>query len=126
MIPPRDLAAAQELLDTPLPPEIEDLHFQKQQFSTDLSLYWAYLKFRTSREKYLDLMARMDMRVYQGSNPELRMLLPGQWKMSPGPKLDWWDPSLDIPDDTAMRTSGSSWAVAKYERGYVYVKLKGG
>ena len=69
-------------------------------------------------------MRRMGVQTFDKEEPDLRILLPGEWKATALPELDWWDPSLDIPDDTAMMYEGSAgWTVAKYENGYVYIAI---
>jgi len=119
-----DKRAAEQALGVSLPPTAADVRFYRDQPNPDLALYTAYLRFRTTRDDYLDLMRRMQVRTYPGSAPELRQLLPGKWQADPRLQLEWWDPGADIPDDTAMGPFGvSGWLVGKYARGQAYVEV---
>ncbi|MGH3924578.1 MAG: hypothetical protein ACRDTT_17250 [Pseudonocardiaceae bacterium] len=118
--------AAERLLGTPLPAGAQDVRFHRHQHGGqfgDVEKYSAYLKFRASHSDYLEFMHRLEIVVLPGSAPELRARLPGDWKLASGLRLDWWDPTLDIPDDTGMGSFGvNGFIVSKHERGFVYVK----
>lgn len=119
-----DKRSAEQVLGAGLPASASDVHFYRDQPSPDLAMYTAYLRFRTTRDDYLDMMQRLQVRTYPGSAPELRELLPGKWHADPRLRLDWWNPGDDIPDDTAMGQFGvNGWLVAKMSDGNVYVVM---
>jgi hypothetical protein len=122
----RDRKSAERLLGAPLPPGAHDVYFYRYQHGgefDDVDKYSAYLKFRALHADYLDFMRRLRIAVYPGSTPGLRARLPGHWKLAPGLHLDWWDPTLEIPDDTGFSSFGvNGFIVAKHERGFVYLK----
>lgn len=122
----RQRKAAERFLNTQLPSGAQDIHFYLHQHGGklgDVDKYSAYLKFRSSRSDYLEFMQRLRVNVYPGSSPELRLWLPGHWKLAPGLRLTWWDASLDIPDDTGLSPFGmNGFIVAKRERGFVYLQ----
>jgi hypothetical protein len=114
----------QDLLGTALPQQIDDLQYFKHQKSSFYRSYTAYIRFHSSEEAYTDLMQRMGMNFYQGGENRLLYLLPGQWKPESDVNLDWWNLSLDIPENTATRDLGiNGWIIAKYENGYTFIKL---
>jgi hypothetical protein len=113
----RDIGAA-------LPRSAEELNHHIHQLGTDLYAHHVYIKFRASKQDYMDLMRRMGVPTFDKEEPDLRILLPGQWKPTPLYEPDWWDPSPDIPDGTAMMYEGSAgWIIAKHENGYVYIVI---
>lgn len=124
-----DRRAVEDLLRVSLPRSVEDLNYYKFYPSPDYQEHYIYIKFRVSKEDYLDLMSRMGIPIYEKSHPELRTLLPGQWKAPPNLGLKWWYPKVDladdmtIPDDTAMLLSLPDYTVAKYENNYVYIVI---
>ena len=114
-------------IGTILPKSTQELNYYWFQPSTDLYEHWIYIKFRASKEDYLDLMRRMGVQTYDKADRRLYLLLPGHWKATSPSVPQWWDPSIDIPDDTAMMYYGdpesAGWTVAKYENGYVYIVI---
>ena len=107
-----------------LPKSTEDLNYSWYQPSMDYLTYYVYIKFRASKQDYIDLMHRMGVETYAGTDPYLGVVLPREWKAILPSGLPWWDPSPDIPDDTALRyESSSGWTVVKYENGYVYIVI---
>ncbi len=117
---------AERLLGTSLPREAQDVHFHHHRHGGefgDVDKYSAYLKFRASHSDYLEFVQRLGIVVHPGSAPELRARLPGHWKLASGLRLDWWDPTLDIPDDTGLGSFGrNGFIVSKHERDFVYLK----
>lgn len=117
---------AERLLGTSLPRDAQDVHFYRYQHGGefgDVDKYSAYLKFRASHADYLEFTQRLGIVVRPGSAPELRARLPGHWKPASGLQLDWWDPTLDIPDDTGQGSFGvNGFVVTKHERDFVYLK----
>lgn len=111
----------QKLLGTTLPERVANLHYFKWQPSSDLSYYTAYIKFSTSRKEFVDLMTRMQM-SFHNTGGDANLYLPAAWGTVPELKLDWWDPSPDMPVSSAARDFGiNGWIVAKYERDCVYL-----
>jgi hypothetical protein len=114
----------QDLLGTTLPQQIDNLQYFKHKKSSFYRSYTAYIRFRSSEDAYTDLMQRMKMNFYEGGENRLLYLLPGQWKPESDVDLDWWNLSLDIPENTATRDlSVNGWIIAKYENGYTFIKL---
>ena len=116
--------AIEKQIGVALPESAEDLNYRRLELSTDLYAHRVYIKFRASKEDYIDLMRGMGVQTFDSKEPDLRILLPGTWKATSLSELDWWDPSSDIPDDTAMMYEPSAdWIVAKHENGHVYIVI---
>lgn len=117
--------AADKLLGVAVPDDADDIHYAKFKISTFLAGYDAYLKFRTSRRSFLDLVRRADFDLYEATGPNT--YLPAPWKQAPEhPHLSWWDPAPDTPSDAASATFGADgWLVGKYENGCAYFIISG-
>ena len=124
MLASRDRRVVETLIEAPLPKSIEDLNYYKYQPSPDLYARYIYVKFRAPKEDYVDLMNEMGVPLHDKSDPSLKIFLPGSWKILPPLHLEWWNPEISIPEDTAMLVSSSgNWTVAKHENGYVYLVM---
>jgi len=107
-----------------LPGSTTDVHYYRFRPMPDSHTYYVYLRFRTTKADYLRFMESLGVPVYPADSPQLRLLLPGKWSGSLVPDLRWWDPSDEIPEDTGMlNLEQDGYTVAKYEDGYVYLRI---
>ena len=114
----RKRRAIERVLGTTLPESISDLHYSRQKLypNSDLNLETVYIKFRTSRQAYLDLMQELGAEF--SINPsrctrDWHYKWPDVW--SGLNDLDWWDISFDNPCDVAVTPPGKTGVIAKYE-----------
>lgn len=109
----------QKLLGVELPDKAANLHYYRWQPSADLSYYIAYIKFDVSAQEFVALIERMETTM---TGADASPYLPMSWNTVPEVHLDWWDPSLDIPEASAARPFGlNGWIAAKHERGTAYL-----
>lgn len=120
-----DHKRVEKLLGTTLPPSAKDVKYYKYQPNITLTFYTAYIRFQASEAEYTELARRMGMEFYQDGENRYWYLLPGAWQLEPNLSLDWWNPSMDLPENTATRSFGArGWIIAKYESGNVFIKLR--
>ncbi len=110
------------LLNTQLPNDIHDLNYFKFKPSDQLDFYTIYIKFGTSKTKFLNLMQQMNMHLRRAGG-EANLYLPAAWAADSSISIPWWNPSQDNPEDySAAKSFGSNgWIVAKYENESVYI-----
>jgi hypothetical protein len=114
-------AQVERLIGTTLPQEADDLHHAIVRPSSQLAFYTAYVRFGASHDDYVALMRRMAMDFVSDGGAANRHL-PTAWRSPSDPS--WWDPGDETPPDAAAKTLAyNGWAVAKYERGRVYLIL---
>lgn len=113
----------EELYGKALPTSAKNIQFIKWKPSADLYYFVAYLKFTVSKNEFVTWIKNTGMDL-AGSGKAGSVYLPGVWKLEPELKLPWWDAGPDTPDNAAAQSFGENgWAVAKYERGHVYVLI---
>jgi hypothetical protein len=115
--------AVQKLLGVPLPSDAEDLRYVQFRVSSDLAGYDAHIRFRASRQSFLDLVRRRGLALFPESGPNA--YLPRSWRLPPEWKsVDWWDAGPETPRDSASGSAGAyGWIAAKYENGHVYMMI---
>jgi hypothetical protein len=116
--------AVERLLGVRLPAGATELCYARWQPSTDLALHEVCMKFRATRDDWLDLARRRGLTMFDAGRPG--PYLPSRWQVSPGaPPLDFWDASPETPADAASGAMGSQgWIIAKHERDWVYVMVR--
>jgi hypothetical protein len=115
----------QKLLGMNLPEPVEDLRFEKYQPNKSFTNYTAYIRYRTTEAAYLELVTSLGLTYGATFDTPYGFLLPGEWHVSPGLKLDWWTAAIESPATTATGDFGKSgWIVTKYEAGYAFIKLQ--
>lgn len=113
----------EELYGKELPTSAKNIQFLKWKPSADLYYFVAYLKFMVSENEYMAWVKNTGMDL-AGSGKAGTVYLPGVWELESGLKLPWWDASPDTPDNAAAQSFGEyGWALAKHERGHVYVLI---
>ncbi len=105
-----------------LPSSASDLHYFRHDSypDSDLNLITVYIKFRTSRQAYLDLIQQLDAEFHQNLTNSWHYTWPDEW--SGLNDLDWWDMTTETTEDVALTPPGKIRLRAKYERGAAYIK----
>lgn len=118
----RKRRAIERTLGTSLPSSASDLHYSRQKLypNSDLDLSTVYIKFRTSRQAYLDLMQQLGAQFHKNPSQNWYYTWPDEW--SGLDDLDWWDISFETTEDVAVAPPGKTRMRAKYERGSAYIK----
>ncbi len=121
--------AIEQALGTSLPPSASDLHYSRRKLypNSDLNLSTVYIKFRTSRQAYLDLMQQLGAQFHKNPSqsisrgtPDWHYTWPDEWRALHD--LDWWDINFETTEDVAVAPPGKTRMRAKYERGSAYIK----
>ena len=121
----RKRRAVEQYLETTLPDQTDDLSYFVQEFpGSDTSLRTIYIRFKTPREAYLDLMQRLNAESYEKAEKPWHYMWPAEWQGLQN--LAWWGLNLDTTADVFARASldGGKWIRAKYDQGYAYIKLR--
>jgi hypothetical protein len=105
-----------------LPQSSEEIRFDVRS-SPSNQLRCVFARIRMLKFDYAELVNDMGLKYYSTSQTDMGE---GDWKISGFGEIDWWTSSTHIPPDAASKFTSvndeSTYVIAKYEDGYMYLK----
>ncbi len=105
-----------------LPPSSEEIKFEVRS-SPSNQLRCAFARIRMLKFDYARIVTDMGLKYYSTRQTDMAE---GDWKVRGFGEIDWWTSNTHIPPDSASKFTSindeSTYVIAKYEDGYMYLK----